>query len=418
MPHAGYVYPAGGQQGTTSKSPSAASSWMASTAAMSPATASQATVVDYFKPLTPAQATNCATRLGAVATSRIPKPRQIARRSPRSAPSCAGFVRRPPVRPSPRPCDVQIAIAPDAAPGERELRLARPPASPTLMFLRRPAARSLAPARQGRRRFYPARRRDRGQRTGAPRAGAAHGHHAARVVNGQIMPGGVDRYRFQATKGQHLVVAASARELIPYISDAVPGWFQAALDAARCPGQGSGLRRPLPLPSRPGALLRDSRATASTRSKSTIPIYRGREDFVYRIDRRRTAVRHRAFSRWAAAAGARTAVELKGWNLPAGKFTERRKGKPAGVYPISVRNGQFVSNACPSPWTPCRNDWRRSPTIARRTPSASSCRSSSTGASISRAMGRVPLRRPRRRGDRGRSVGPPARIRRSIRCSG
>ncbi len=49
------------------------------------------------------------------------------------------------------------------------------------------------------------------------------------VVNGQMTPGTADQYRFQAKRGQHLVVAASARELIPYVSDAVPGWFQAAL---------------------------------------------------------------------------------------------------------------------------------------------------------------------------------------------
>ncbi|MFW5693483.1 MAG: hypothetical protein ACOCWL_04645, partial [Thermoguttaceae bacterium] len=46
------------------------------------------------------------------------------------------------------------------------------------------------------------------------------------VVNGQVAAGEVNHYRFEATKGQRLVVAAHARELIPYIADAVPGWFQ------------------------------------------------------------------------------------------------------------------------------------------------------------------------------------------------
>ena len=63
------------------------------------------------------------------------------------------------------------------------------------------------------------------------------------IVNGQIIPrepdalrfgggftpGDADRYRFEARKGQTLVIAASARELIPYLADAVPGWFQATL---------------------------------------------------------------------------------------------------------------------------------------------------------------------------------------------
>jgi hypothetical protein len=49
------------------------------------------------------------------------------------------------------------------------------------------------------------------------------------VVNGQILPGGVDRYRFQARAGQQLVFVVQAQTLIPYIADAVPGWFQATL---------------------------------------------------------------------------------------------------------------------------------------------------------------------------------------------
>src|SRR5262249_17776006 len=49
------------------------------------------------------------------------------------------------------------------------------------------------------------------------------------VLNSQVMPGEVDRYRFPARKGQQLVFVARARALIPYLADAVPGWFQAAL---------------------------------------------------------------------------------------------------------------------------------------------------------------------------------------------
>ena len=39
----------------------------------------------------------------------------------------------------------------------------------------------------------------------------------------------MDRYRFAARAGQRLVAQVRARELIPYIADAVPGWFQAKL---------------------------------------------------------------------------------------------------------------------------------------------------------------------------------------------
>ena len=49
------------------------------------------------------------------------------------------------------------------------------------------------------------------------------------TINGQIAPGGEDRYRFQASAGSRSLPAVSARELIPYLADAVPGWFQAVL---------------------------------------------------------------------------------------------------------------------------------------------------------------------------------------------
>src|ERR1035441_3507617 len=49
------------------------------------------------------------------------------------------------------------------------------------------------------------------------------------TINGQILPGGADRYHFWARQGQQLVIAVEARQLIPYLADAVPGWFEAVL---------------------------------------------------------------------------------------------------------------------------------------------------------------------------------------------
>ena len=49
------------------------------------------------------------------------------------------------------------------------------------------------------------------------------------VINGQVMPGDVDRFRFQAKKGMRLVIQVAARDVIPYLADAVPGWFQAVV---------------------------------------------------------------------------------------------------------------------------------------------------------------------------------------------
>jgi len=60
------------------------------------------------------------------------------------------------------------------------------------------------------------------------------------TMNGQIASGEVNRYRFEARKGQRLVVSTAARQLVPYIADAVPGWFQPLVaiydaDGMKCP---------------------------------------------------------------------------------------------------------------------------------------------------------------------------------------
>ena len=49
------------------------------------------------------------------------------------------------------------------------------------------------------------------------------------VLNGQVMPGDVDRFLFHFEPGQRVCFDLMARRLIPYVADAVPGWFQATL---------------------------------------------------------------------------------------------------------------------------------------------------------------------------------------------
>ncbi len=48
-------------------------------------------------------------------------------------------------------------------------------------------------------------------------------------LNGQIWPGEVDTYTLRLEEGQQLVCSVLARELFPYLGDAVPGFFNAAL---------------------------------------------------------------------------------------------------------------------------------------------------------------------------------------------
>lgn len=102
------------------------------------------------------------------------------------------------------------------------------------------------------------------------------------LVNGQIMPGDVDRFTVHARKGQELVFETKARHLVPYLADAVPGWFQAVLCLYDEDGEEiaySDDYRFDPDPVLFFEVPRDGAYTVEIRDA----IYRGREDFVYRL---------------------------------------------------------------------------------------------------------------------------------------
>jgi hypothetical protein len=166
------------------------------------------------------------------------------------------------------------------------------------------------------------------------------------VVNGQMMPATSDRYRFHAQKGQHVVIAAEARELIPYVSDAVPGWFQAAI--ALRDSQGKLLASADHFLFHPDPLLEfEIPSDGDYIAEIHDSIYRGREDFVYRLTIGELPVITSIFPLGGTSAGkpaARTAIQTLGWNLPAAKVVENFKGKPDGVYPVSLRNNGAASN--------------------------------------------------------------------------
>jgi hypothetical protein len=374
MPHAGYVYPAGGRQGTTFEITVGGQFLDGVKSALVSGAGVEATVVDHFKPLTPAQA----AQLRDQAKELSEKPSPTAEDRQKIAEIRAkllAFVRRPTTPAIAETVRVQIALAADGALGERELRLVTPNGltNPVIFSIgqlpevgRSPATGTgvLPGAQAG---------RGRGQVRLAP---APPMEIALPVlVNGQIMPGGVDRFRFQATKGQHIVVAAKARELLPYISDAVPGWFQATLGLTDSSGRevqyaDHFLFHPDPV------LYYEIPEDGAYVLEIHDSIYRGREDFVYRIEvgelpfvtgifplggRGGSGTDDRLLSSVNLSSSVNllssvkqpchsptcTAVELKGWNLPAGKLTEDSKGKPVGVYPVTVRNGQLVSNRVP-----------------------------------------------------------------------
>ncbi|MFO8012053.1 MAG: PPC domain-containing protein [Phycisphaerae bacterium] len=161
---------------------------------------------------------------------------------------------------------LSVTIAPDAAPGPRDLRLITPGGvTNRWRFLvgRLPEILEKEP------------------NDAAPQAQPLPDLPA--VANGQIFGADKDRFRFKARAGQTLVVRVQARDMLPFIADAVPGWFQAVLtlyDAAT----GKDVAYVDDFRFRPDPVLifevpKDGEYVAEVRDA----IYRGRGDFVYRL---------------------------------------------------------------------------------------------------------------------------------------
>lgn len=155
------------------------------------------------------------------------------------------------------------------------------------------------------------------------------------VVNGQIMPGDVDRFSFTARKGTKLLINAAARDVMPYLADAVPGWFQAVLVLYDSTGEQirySGAYHYRQDPLIYYEIPEDGEYFFEIRDS----IYRGREDFVYRITLGELPFVTGIFP-LGARANTDVAVELQGWNLKETKLDVKAsldRNRPVRWYSI------------------------------------------------------------------------------------
>ena len=159
---------------------------------------------------------------------------------------------------------LEIQIDSEAVPGRRELRLATPKS------VSEPLAFYVSPFPE----YMESEPNDGTNPVVIP--------HLPAVLNGQIFPGDTDRYRFPATQGQTVLFAVQARALMPYLADAVPGWFKAILAVYDAVGKEIAyaddfFHNPDPL------LTFTAPADGDYVVAIRDSIYRGREDFVYRI---------------------------------------------------------------------------------------------------------------------------------------
>ncbi|MCS7239222.1 MAG: hypothetical protein NZ899_13280 [Thermoguttaceae bacterium] len=165
------------------------------------------------------------------------------------------------------------------------------------------------------------------------------------TMNGQIAPGELNRYRFFAKKGQQLVISVLARELIPYVPDAVPGWLQAVVRVHDAAG-------------REVAYADDYRSNPDPVLFFQVPedgeyvltihdaLFRGRESFVYRITIGEMPFLASVFP-LGGPAGQPLALETRGFNLEGAELMAPPADAPPGVHLVRVRKGGYVSNPLP-----------------------------------------------------------------------
>ncbi len=134
------------------------------------------------------------------------------------------------------------------------------------------------------------------------------------TFNGQILPGDVDIHRFRAKRGQNLLVRGMARSLIPYLADAVPGWFQMVVTLRDTAGRELAYADDFRFDPDP-ALCFKVPADGEYLLEIRDSIYRGREDFVYRVDVGQLPFITSIFP-LGGRQGEPLAVSARGWNLP------------------------------------------------------------------------------------------------------
>jgi len=346
----GYVYPAGGQQGATFEVAIAGRYLDGVTDVVVSGQGVKATVVKHVKPLTGKEINLLRDRLKELQQSM--KPASQGKRNPpvaaktRPAGNTNAKIDRPAAQkemaeikkklanPKNRSRDniqlcedlvLRVVVAPDAKPGERELRVK------ANLGLSNPVV------------FHVGQLPEHTEKEPNNKAAdLAVLSQFPLVINGQIMPGDVDRFRIKLSKGMRLVMAVSARGLIPYIADAVPGWFQATLALYDADGNEVAYADDYRFNPDP-VLFYEIPTDGEYILEIKDAIYRGREDFVYRI-----AVGELPFVTsifpLGGRVGGQTTVKMMGWNLPKDELTIDGKDMWPRILPVSVIKNKLTSN--------------------------------------------------------------------------
>ena len=354
-PRIGFVYPAGGRQGTTFQVAIGGQFLDGSADVHFSGAGVRAKVLEHTKPLSVKEAGLLKDRLKELMDKRMATMRPGGSKST-TRPAwteaddkeiaeirkkLSTFVPKNQINPAlVETVVIEVTIAADAEPGERDIRLRGP------LGMTNPLVFCVGQLPEFSRKLAIVYREPKdGKGPKVPPREPDLNITLPATVNGQIMPGAVDKFHFKASKGQRLVASVSARALIPYLPDAVPGWFQATLTLYDSKGNELAYvddYRFNPDPVLFYEIPKDGEYVAEIRDS----IYRGREDFVYRITLGELPFVTSIYP-LGGRAGAQTTIDLKGWNLPMSRLVQDARDKATGIVQILERKGDTLSNHVP-----------------------------------------------------------------------
>ncbi|MBL7215749.1 MAG: hypothetical protein ISS71_08745 [Phycisphaerae bacterium] len=231
---------------------------------------------------------------------------------------------------------LKVTIDPDAKPGPRELRIKTATGLTNPMVLHVGTLPEYAEMEPNDQEAYP---------TKVPQMSELPKEKALGlpvVLNGQIMPGDIDRFRFRAQANQQLVIETHARSLIPYLADAVPGWFQATVTLYDADGNELAYADDYRFNPDP-VLYYKIPKTGDYELAIRDSIYRGREDFVYRISVGELPFITQMFP-LGAKEGEETVATIEGWNLPITQLSLDTKPGGGAVRQAIYESNRTVSN--------------------------------------------------------------------------
>jgi hypothetical protein len=334
QPHIAYVYPAGGKQGSTFTAVIGGQFFFSTTnfSVFLDGDCATAKVLTYDRPLRQEEQNAFKEEL-----AKFQDKRKNGERLTEAERARAEFIKDKLTKFGRRPANpaisefmtVQLTLATNAAPGDHELRVRTPGG------LSNPMKFCVSTVRETTKPDWKSVPKERGSTAPATPTPVDATVSLPAVVNGQIAPAGVDRYRFYATRGRHIIIAVDARRLIPYLADAVPGWFEASITLLDSKGKevASAERyRFRPDPVLHFEVPRDGTYTVEVRDS----LYRGREDFIYRLTIGELPFVTGIFP-LGGKAGEKTTVALTGWNLPEKKIAVDNTTAEPGVISLQEK---------------------------------------------------------------------------------